>query len=262
MKRIFRGIVWISIVFSAICFLSYLFSVLAHAGTFFSYALPITACTVIIAPPLTECFWKRKLPAGAFSFLRSIYIFGVLFFTLTFSVFCIGILRFETEDFDGSGEEVAVLIYGCRVKGEVPGEMLSERLDAAISILEENPLSVAIVSGGLDEGEIYTEGQVMAWYLQKNGIDASRILIDETASSTKGNIRGFLALIEAYGLQDYTFVSVSSAFHMPRIAFLCSRYGLQSALVGADTQKLTSLFPAVVREYMAYIKMLMLNDYR
>jgi uncharacterized SAM-binding protein YcdF (DUF218 family) len=101
----------------------------------------------------------------------------------------------------------------------------------------------------------------MAWYLEKHGIAPERILLDEDANDTKGNIRGFLRLIDEHELAAYDCISVSSAFHMPRIAFLCGRYGLDCDYVGAKTERVQLWFPSVVREYMAYVKMLVLNNY-
>ncbi|MBR5222500.1 MAG: YdcF family protein, partial [Clostridia bacterium] len=155
----------------------------------------------------------------------------------------------------------AVLVYGCRIEGTEPKEMLTERLDAALALLQDNPQSIAIVSGATDEGEIHTEAQVMAWYLEKNGIDHARIYLDEEAHSTKGNIRGFLRVLEDEGMTDVPCISVSSTFHMPRIAFLCGKYGLDCGYVGAKTERIQLWFPSVVREYMAYVKMLVLNSY-
>ena len=255
-----RVIVGICIVISAFCFTEYLLSVISYAGTFFSYALPITAVSVIVIPPLTERFWETHLPRKLFSAARAVYCFGVIFFTVTFCIFLMFLSTFSHAEVTNEGP-TAVLVYGCRVKGTEPKEMLAERLDAALELLGENPEAIAIVSGATDEGEIYTEAQVMAWYLEKHGIASERILLDEEANSTKGNIRGFLRLIEEHNLQDMPCISVSSTFHMPRIAFLCGKYGLESAFVGAKTERIQLWFPSVVREYMAYVKMLVLNSY-
>ena len=255
-----RVIVGICIVISAFCFTEYLLSVISYAGTFFSYALPITAVSVVVIPPLTERFWESHLPKKFFSAARALYCFGVIFFTVTFCMFLGFLSSYEHTDVPNDGK-TAVLVYGCRVRGTEPKEMLAERLDAALALLNENPEAIALVSGATDEGEIYTEAQVMAWYLEKHGIDSARILLDEEANSTKENIRGFLRLIDEYGLGDYSRISVSSTFHMPRIAFLCGKYGLQSAFVGAKTERVRLWFPSVVREYMAYVKMLVLNSY-
>ena len=255
-----RVIVGICIVISAFCFIEYLLSVISYAGTFFSYALPITAVSVILIPPLTERFWELHLPKKLFSAARGLYCFGVIFFAVTFCGFLGFLSSYEHTDVPNDGK-TAVLVYGCRVKGTEPKEMLAERLDAALELLNENPEAIALVSGATDEGEVYTEAQVMAWYLEKHGIDSARILLDEEANSTKGNIRGFLRLIDAHELSDYDCISVSSTFHMPRIAFLCGKYGLESTYVGAKTERIQLWFPSVVREYMAYVKMLVLNSY-
>jgi uncharacterized SAM-binding protein YcdF (DUF218 family) len=255
-----RVIVGICIVISAFCFTEYLLSVISYAGTAFSYALPLTAVAVIVIPPLTERFWESHLPKKLFSAARGLYCFGVIFFTVTFCIFLGFLSSYEHTEVSNDGK-TAVLVYGCRVRGTEPKEMLAERLDAALELLDKNPEAIALVSGATDEGEVYTEAQVMAWYLEKHGIASERILLDEEANSTKGNIRGFLRLIDAHGLAEYDCISVSSTFHMPRIAFLCGKYGLESDYVGARTERIQLWFPSVVREYMAYVKMLVLNSY-
>ena len=256
----FRIFVYICTAIAGFCFVEYLLSVVAYAGTFFSYALPITAVAVVLIPPFTEDFWQAKLPKKLFSAARGLYCFGVIFFTVTFCAFLLFLSSYEHTDVKNEGR-TAVLVYGCRVQGTEPKEMLSERLDAALVLLNENPDAIALVSGATDEGEVYTEAQVMAWYLEEHGIDSTRILLDEEANSTKGNIRGFLRLIEAHDLQDVPCISVSSTFHMPRIAFLCGKYGLESDFVGAKTVSIRKWFPSVVREYLAYVKMFALNSY-
>ncbi len=246
--------------FSAVCFLSYLLSVVTHAGTVFSYALPIVACTVVILPPLTEHFWAKVIPSSVFRVGKILYSAGVLFFTVTFCVMLCMLASFSHNTVTVEDDTV-VLVYGCRVNGEEPGDMLRERLDLALSLLSENENSRVIVSGGLDEGETVTEGDVMARYLMENGISADRIVIDAEAESTKGNIRAFLSLTEAHNLPQTHLISVSSSFHMPRIAYLSKRFGLSADGIGAKTERISQWFPAVVREYMAYVKMLLLNDY-
>ena len=256
----FRSFVYICTIVAGFCFVEYLLSVVAYAGTLFSYALPITAVAVVLVPPFTERFWESHLPKKLFSAARGLYCFGVIFFTVTFCSFLLFLSSYEHTDVKNEGK-TAVLVYGCRVQGTEPKEMLAERLDAALALLNDNPESIALVSGATDEGEVYTEAQVMAWYLEKHGIAPERILLDEDANSTKGNIRGFLRLIDVYGLADYDCISVSSTFHMPRIAFLCGKYGLESDFVGAKTVSIRKWFPSVVREYLAYVKMFALNSY-
>lgn len=256
-----RGAVLFCAAFCAVCFTAYLISVFAHAGTFFSYALPLVMCAFVFLPPVLESRLKRYLPKALFRAGEVIYSAAVVFFTVTFCIMCVMLHGFETGMPENEGK-TAVLVYGCRVSGENPTVMLKERLDTALLLLRDNPDAVCIVSGALDEGETYTEGQVMAWYLERNGISPTRIITDETAESTKGNIRAFLRLIGEHDLADYACISVSSSFHMPRIAFLCGKYGLDCTYAGAPTESFTVLFPSVVREYLAYVKMLILHSYQ
>lgn len=255
-----RYFVYLCIAVSAFCFTEYLLSVISYAGTFFSYSLPIAAVSAVLIPPLTAHFWQSHLPKKLFSAARVVYCFCVVFFAVSFCAFLCFLSAFDHADVKNEGP-TAVLVYGCRVQGTEPKEMLTERLDAALALLHANPDAVAIVSGATDEGEVYTEAQVMAWYLEKNGIAPERICRDDLANSTKGNIRGFLRVLEDEGMTDVPCISVSSTFHMPRIAFLCGKYGLDCGYVGAKTERIQLWFPSVVREYMAYVKMLVLNSY-
>ena len=133
----FRHVVNVCIVVSAFCFLEYLLSVVTYAGTVFSYALPIAAVCVILVPPLTERFWERCLPKKLFAAARGVYCFGVIFFCVTFGIFLAFLSSYENTAVQNEGP-TAVLVYGCRVEGTEPKEMLAERLDAALALLYEN----------------------------------------------------------------------------------------------------------------------------
>ncbi len=259
--RVLSVIVLVAAVFSGICFVSYLTSVLStHAADLQSLFLALFTSLGVILPPLLAKSAAKRFPALLYRVLRVGYTAAVLFFTVTFVIFSVSLVAYKATPPENAGE-VAVLVYGCRVKGDQPGEMLAERLDAAYTLLAQNPQAVAIVSGGLDTGEIDTEGEVMARYLMGLGIPDSRIVIDETAESTKGNIRAFERILAEEGWENRHLISVSSEFHMPRIAYLCGRYGLTCDYYPAPTRRWRLLFPSVVREYFAYGKMLIQNDY-
>ena len=244
--------------FCVFCFAYYfLFTIVSGSITPFTAAVPLGIIAGVLLPPLFARFAQKYLGACLYRFLRGAYSACLIIFALTFTAFSIFLSQVGSHTPVNEGP-TAVLVYGCRVKGEEPGRMLRQRLDAALILLSENPDAVAFVSGGLDTGETYTEGQVMAWYLYENGIDESRVHIDETATSTKENIRAFLALLEASDMEKAQRISVSSDFHMPRIALLWQMADLESAMFSAKTVPLATLFPSVVREYLAYIKLILL----
>ncbi|ENG5197474.1 YdcF family protein, partial [Listeria monocytogenes] len=65
-----------------------------------------------------------------------------------------------------------VLILGAKVNGDPaePAEVLKERLDAAVTYLNENPTMQVVVSGGQGEDESASEASVMEEYLVNKGI--------------------------------------------------------------------------------------------
>lgn len=244
--------------FCVFCFGYYfVFTIVSGSITPFTAAVPLSVIAGVLLPPLLANMAQKYLGSRLYRFLRGAYSACLIVFCVTFTAFCIFLSQAGSRAPINEGQ-TAVFVYGCRVKGEAPGRMLRQRLDAALVLLHENPEAVAFVSGGLDTGETYTEGQVMAWYLYENGIDESRVYIDETATSTKGNIRAFLALLETSDMEEAAKISVSSDFHMPRIALLCQMADVESALFSAKTVPMATLFPSVVREYLAYIKLILL----
>lgn len=83
----------------------------------------------------------------------------------------------------GKPELDYLVILGAQVRGTVPSRALRKRLDTALAYLEENPGTIAVVSGGRGPGEDITEAEIMKEYLLLHGIDEKRILV-ETDSTT------------------------------------------------------------------------------
>lgn len=261
----FRRILTFFILFAFLCFFSYFLSVLGGSGgTFFYYALSSSAVLAVLLPPLLASPLRRRMTEKHsrrwYRILRACYTVCILFFTVTFLVFwgyVTGTAR-RTEVPANEGPTV-LLVYGCRTKDGEPLRMLRERLDLAYLLLKENPEALAIVSGGVDAGQTESEAAVMARYLERKGIDPARIYAEEDAESTKGNIAGFREILAQERLSGYTLISVSSEFHIPRIALLCRERGIDCSFAGSETHPFSSLLPTMVREYMAYGKMLLLK---
>ena len=68
-----------------------------------------------------------------------------------------------------------------------------------------------------------------------------------------------IQIMEEEGIADYTIVSVSNAFHIPRIKLICSRLNCDSEFILAKDPNPYAMFAALVREYMAYGKLFLLG---
>jgi uncharacterized SAM-binding protein YcdF (DUF218 family) len=120
-----------------------------------------------------------------------------------------------------------VLIPGATVVGDAPSLVLQHRLDAALPYIRANPGAIVIVSGAMGEGETYTEAEVMKQYLVESGISAQRIVMEEQATDTIGNIAYSEEIVESYALG-----------HKPKVMIVTSDYHMFRAMLLARNQEM------------------------
>ena len=138
-----------------------------------------------------------------------------------------------------------------------PSVVLRYRLDTAISYLNENPNTICIVSGGQGFNEPFSEAEGMADYLIENGIEKSRILLEDESTNTLENIRNSKALMES----SYNGVGiVTNNFHVFRAVQLAKAQGLENVCgIAADSSKIY-LPNNVLRECCGILKDWLLNN--
>ena len=148
-------------------------------------------------------------------------------------------------------------ILGAQVREDGPSVVLRYRLDAAIEYLNENPNTICIVSGGQGFNEPFSEADGMADYLIENGIEKSRILLEDESTNTLENIRNSKALMES----SYNGVGiVTNNFHVFRAVQLAKAQGLENVCgIAADSSKIY-LPNNVLRECCGILKDWLLNN--
>lgn len=121
-----------------------------------------------------------------------------------------------------------LVVLGAQVRPDgSPSTVLRYRLDTAADYLRENPGAMCIVSGGQGGNEPTTEAACMASYLQEQGIDASRIKLEDRSTSTVENLRFSRELV---GGDDASVGIVTNDFHAFRAAAIAKRQGLTDAV--------------------------------
>jgi len=148
-----------------------------------------------------------------------------------------------------------VIILGARVRGETPSLSLQYRIDAAARYLLKNTETRIIATGGLGEGAAISEAQAIKNGLQKYGIEASRINIDDQSRSTLQNLINAKMLI---GDGRKKAIIVSSEYHIFRAKAL-ARYvsNNQWSVEGLPARTPDHvLAESYIREYFAVIKLL------
>lgn len=246
-----RKRVWLPLLFAAILILAgYLFLHFRIWGIrfsgFFSLALAVLVVLGWVLDRLAEGtkhrFWR---------ILRTVFLAAVLFGTACFLALEGYIVLGARTDADA--RPAALIVLGAGVNGETPSLTLRTRLDAALSYLETRPDAVVVVSGGQGGGERISEAEAMRRYLEEQGLDPSRILMEEQASDTRENLVFSKAVLEEAGCDtaDMTVAVVTSDFHLRRAALLAGEAGLRAVGVAAKTTHLHLRVNYYIREAFA-----------
>lgn len=145
-----------------------------------------------------------------------------------------------------------VIVMGAGVNGTEPSLSLQNRLETAYIWLQENPDSVAILSGGLGDYEKLSEAQCMFNWLTERGIDPDRLIREDQATNSYENIKYSLEILRALDFDATSpVVIVSSDYHLCRIRMLAEYFGLDSACVAAHTPYISLYINCAIREAFA-----------
>lgn len=117
-----------------------------------------------------------------------------------------------------------IVVLGCKVKGTKPTRMLRRRLDTACKALKEHPDVMCVVSGGQGPGEKVSEAKAMKDYLVEQGIDESRIIMEDRSTSTFENLKFTFDITDKMGLsRDITIVT--DGYHQYRASLIAKSVG-------------------------------------
>jgi uncharacterized SAM-binding protein YcdF (DUF218 family) len=204
---------------------------------------------------LAALFWKRTLafaatPLGAacVGMLRVGYVLFLIAY-----VVCISLMwrsyRLQSEP----GAD-AVIVLGAGLRGEEVSPALQVRLDAAIVYLNDNPDALCVLSGGRGDDERISEAEAMRRYLQRQGIDPGRLLLEDRSRDTAQNIAFSRALLLERLGKEPRVVVVTSDFHVFRGVALARGAGF-SDVQGLGGRSHRYLLPVYsVRETCSIIK--------
>ena len=120
-----------------------------------------------------------------------------------------------------------LVVLGCKADGDRPSWMLSDRLDKAYRVLEDNSDIMCVVSGGRGKDEQYSEAYVMKKYLTDKGISPSRIIMEEVSGSTEENLLYTKNAVELNGLSK-NIVIVTDRFHELRARIWAEKSGFEN----------------------------------
>ena len=148
---------------------------------------------------------------------------------------------------DGDFDADYLIVLGAAVHGDTPSLSLVERLQAAEDYLIKHPDTVVIVSGGQGGGENVSEARAMYEWLCANGIDSTRIIMEDKASSTYENLKFSREIINGLS-DDATVAVVSSEYHLCRAKLIAKTLDMEIHTVAAHTTYFTVMLNYFIRE--------------
>lgn len=160
------------------------------------------------------------------------------------------------------GEPQVMVILGCQVKNDGPSQLLRDRLDEALSYLDDHPDLTVVVSGGQGPDEPSTEARAMADYLMEEGVEEDQILLEDQSHNTVQNFRYTAQLLEdqGYDLENTQVLVVSNGFHLTRARMLAERTGFEEvSTLAAPSSHLPSRLKMYIREPLALAKSFLID---
>lgn len=153
-----------------------------------------------------------------------------------------------------------LLILGGNVIGaDTPSPQLLERMKAAAVYLKENPETVAVPCGGcFRDGQKKSEAQIIADYLTEQGIEESRIVLEDKSTTTYENFEFGTKIIESHSgkaLDEVRVAFLSSDYHIHRASIIAKRCGVNNCgKVSCPTPG--EAMPRYLREYFVAYELL------
>ncbi len=159
----------------------------------------------------------------------TLMLLGILFYLGVVAMLC-----YREKHVPPVGEYDAIIVLGAQVKpdGE-PSLQLQWRIDAAAKAWKERECLI-VVCGAQGANEPAPEAHVMRDELQRQGVAADSILMDDKSFNTRQNIANAVKLLEGRGV-DHVLV-VTSDYHLPRAMAIAEDAGLDASGLGSPTK--------------------------
>lgn len=106
-----------------------------------------------------------------------------------------------------------LVIYGCHIK-----ELLNERLNHALKIINTKQVKQIVVTGGVGLNGNFNESEYMKEYLINNGVNQSKIITESKSTITLENDVNVIELLDLKNTNKLTnIVQVSHEPHLVRV---------------------------------------------
>ena len=159
-------------------------------------------------------------------------------------------LIFASQKNDMDTYENYVLVLGAKANNGNLSKTLINRLDTTIEYLNKHKTAKAVLCGGKENNNEFSQAEYMQKYLIEKGIDKDRLILETKSKNTFENIKFALEKLDK---KPSEIMVISSSYHLFRAKLILYRFGVLAKTVPAKTP--TGAFvSSYFRETFAVIK--------
>lgn len=206
-----------------------LFAGILNIGNIFGISAGIIL--IIIGINLSKIWDFRKSKIG-----KIIISFTCIVSIIFSTAFCVTFFKvMHNTDRFIDGTETAIVL-GCQVRGEAPSYPLLCRTNRGAEYLKDNENTLAILCGGQGNGESISEAECMKRIMLENGIDESRLFLEDKSTSTEENLKYAKEILSQNGLSNEVTI-ITSDYHCLRAKTIARGIGLDAEAIPVKTNK-------------------------
>ena len=138
-----------------------------------------------------------------------------------------------------------IIVLGCRVNGETPSPMLSDRLKRGVELYKSGAAPKLLMSG--DHGRVsYDEVNAMKSFAVDSGVPSEDVFMDHAGFSTYETM---YRAKEVFAAEKVLIVTQS--YHLYRAVYIAEGLGLEAYGVSSDLQRYVNQTRMDLREILA-----------
>jgi uncharacterized SAM-binding protein YcdF (DUF218 family) len=160
--------------------------------------------------------------------LGALFLFGVVYVGVTF------VLVYRASRHDGAREADAILVLGAAQYNGQPSPVLQDRLDHALTLYEQGLADHIVVTGGRQEGDVFTEATTGYNYLRARGVPDEALLKEVGGKNTYESLAASARFLRVRGFTD--IVLVTDGYHALRVREIAEDLGLRAAVSPTETR--------------------------
>ena len=133
----------------------------------------------------------------------------------------------------------SIIVLGAAIEGDKPSPVFEERINHAVNLFQNKKASRIIFTGGLGQGEKFTESEVGTAYAVGLGVPSSAILKDMNSRTTRQNLLEAQSLMTMHNLKSA--IIVSDPLHLKRAEIMARDLGISAVTSPTPTSRYRSL---------------------